>query len=192
MTLSSGIVVDAGVLPTASGGGNDPAAQEKIEALEAELQDARNRIIDMTYGVDYEWIYFDTQASVGADFTWGPSNAPKFFEYWEPIINSGDDALIEEEILRIYEEDIYRMYVLRCAIDPKNANRYYLIKMEDHAKQHTDPLVANWLAMDHKQPEQWSWNWSGEIKDGSIYLNGEPSSALIFAFMKVKEEWRLK
>ena len=193
MTLSSGIIVDAGALPAASGeGGNDPATQEKIETLETELQDARNRIIDMTYGVDYEWIYFDTQASVGADLTWGPSNAPKFFEYWEPIINSGDDALIEEEILRIYEEDIYRMYVLRCAIDPKSSNRYYLIKMEDHAKQHTDPLVANWLAMDHKEPEKWSWNWSGEIKDGSIYLNGAPSSAMIFAFMKVKEEWRLK
>jgi hypothetical protein len=35
------------------------------------------------------------------------------------------------------------------------------------------------------------WNWTGD-EDGGFTLGGKPSSALVVAFMKVKEEYRGK
>jgi hypothetical protein len=185
VTLSDGQVLDAGEMPAGSGGaGMTEEERAELESLRAIKQE----VLDLTYGVEYEWIYYDVQPINGIrDLIFNQQTAPKFYEDWLPVLNSGDDALIEEFIMSIYEQDIYRLYVLRCAADPKRDNRYYMVPVEDHLIQELDPFIPSYGPVS----DLTHWNWSGE-EDGGFYINCLPTSAMVFALMKVKEEYRMK
>ena len=185
VTLSDDQVLDAGEMPAGSGG-SGMTEEEKAE-LES-LRAIKQEVLDLTYGVEYEWIYYHVQTSAAVtELGFNQETAPGFYEDWLPVLETGDDALIEEFIVRMYEEDIYRMYILRCAVDPKRENRYYMIPLEDHAKQVLDPFVPLYEPVKSVT----SWNWGGEA-DGGFTIDRKPTSAMVFAFMKVKEEYRLK
>lgn len=184
VTLSDDQVLDAGEMPAGSGSGMTEEEKTELESLRAIKQE----VLDLTYGVEYEWIYYDVQTSASiTELCFNQETAPGFYEDWLPVLETGDDALIEEFIVRMYEEDIYRMYVLRCAADPKRDNRYYMFPLEDHAKQELDPFVPLYTPVTSLT----SWNWGGEA-DGGFTIDARPTSAMVFAFMKVKEEYRLK
>ena len=185
VTLSDDQVLDAGEMPAGSGGsGMTEEERAELESLRAIKQE----VLDLTYGVEYEWIYYDVQPINGIrDLAFNQQTAPKFYEDWLPVYNSGDDALIEEFIMSIYEQDIYRLYVLRCAADPKRDNRYYMVPVEDHLIQELDPFIPSYNPVS----DLTHWNWSGE-EDGGFYINCIPTSAMVFALMKVKEEYRMK
>jgi hypothetical protein len=182
--LSNNTVVDAGELPVGEGGsGEGGVAQEDFDAVQAELARTKQQLLDLTYGVEYEWIYFYDQVNAGtADLGFNQSNAPGFYEDWLPVLNSGDDSLIEEFIVKMYEEDIYRVYVLRTVSEHKMYNRYELLPLEDHATQPENEWLKTWQATENVT----SWNWGGE-EDGSFSLVGKTLSALSFAFLKVKK-----
>ena len=190
VTLTNGQLVDAGEIPVnGEGGGSNPEVDKELAATKAELLEARQKLADLTYGVDYEWIYFCEQPSAGLDnLTFNQETAPKFYEDWLPVLESGDDDLIEDFIVKMYEEDIYRMYVLRLTIEHKLYNRYELIPLADHAKQ---PGVSDYLKDWNPTSTLTSWNWTGD-EDGGFTIDAKPSSGLVIAFMKVKEEFRLK
>ena len=182
--LSNNEVVDAGELPVGEGGGSGEGAnQEEVEALKTELAATKQQLLDLTYGVEYEWIYFYDQTSAGIeDLGFNQEIAPGFYEDWLPVLNTGDDALIEEFIVKMYEEDIYRMYVLKLADEHKAFNRYELLPLEDHASQVRSEFMDNWTPVKNV----YSWNWGGE-EDGSFTVTGKTLSAMSFAFLKVKK-----
>lgn len=194
VTLTNGQLVDAGEVPVGEGGGTGGggASEERVKELEEEvsrLQEMKQNFLDTTYGVEYEWIYFYEQpGSAQGTLGFNQQTAPGFYEDWLPVLETGDDALIEEFILRMYEEDIYRMYVLRIVGEHKLYNKYEFLPLEDHAIQ---PAVSAYM-------QQWTpvksldnWNWSGE-EDGGFTLGALPTSPMVIAFMKVKEEYRGK
>ena len=182
--LSNNEVVDAGELPVGEGGGSGEGAnQEEVETLKTELAATKQQLLDLTYGVEYEWIYFYDQANAGIeDLGFNQEIAPGFYEDWLPVLNTGDDALIEEFIVKMYEEDIYRMYVLKLADEHKAFNRYELLPLEDHASQVRSEFMENWTPVKNV----YSWNWGGE-EDGSFTVTGKTLSAMSFAFLKVKK-----
>ena len=55
--------------------------------------------------------------------------APKFYEDWSPIFESEDETLIEEFIMNMYEQDIYRVYIMKLADESM-----YQYKEEIHKK----------------------------------------------------------
>ena len=181
--LSNNTVVDAGELPVGEGGTGEGVDSEEIVALKAELAETKQRLLDLTYGVDYEWVYFyDQTISAQDDLGFNQQTAPGFYEDWIPVLETGDDALIEEFILRMYEEDIYRMYVLRCAEDPKYCNRYELLPLADHATQPKNENLEKWTPVKSTT----CWNWTGD-EDGGFTIDVGPTSAMSFAFLKVKK-----
>jgi hypothetical protein len=95
---------------------------------------------------------------------------------------------MEEFIIKMYEEDIYRMYVLRLTIEHRLYNIYEMIPLADHAKQ---PGVSDYLKKWNPTSTLTSWNWTAD-EDGGFTIDAKPSSGLVIAFMKVKEEYRLK
>ena len=190
VTLTNGQLIDAGEIPVSGeGGGSNPEVDKELAATKAELLETRQKLADLTYGVEYEWIYFYEQSSAGSDkLGFNQETAPKFYEDWLPVLETGDDALIEEFIMKVYEEDIYRMYVLRISSEHRLYNRYELIPVEAHSKQ---PEVSNFIKKWNPTGALTSWNWGGE-EDGGFTIDALPSSPLVFAFMKVKEEFRIK
>ena len=190
VTLTNGQLIDAGEIPVnGEGGGSNPEVDKELAATKAELLETRQKLADLTYGVEYEWIYFYEQSSAGSDkLGFNQETAPKFYEDWLPVLETGDDALIEEFIMKVYEEDIYRMYVLRISSEHRLYNRYELIPVEAHSKQ---PEVSNFIKNWNPTGALTSWNWGGE-EDGGFTIDALPSSPLVFAFMKVKEEFRIK
>ena len=190
VTLTNGQLIDAGEIPVnGEGGGSNPEVDKELAATKAELLETRQKLADLTYGVEYEWIYFYEQSSAGSDkLGFNQETAPKFYEDWLPVLETGDDVLIEEFIMKVYEEDIYRMYVLRISSEHRLYNRYELIPVEAHSKQ---PGVSDFIKNWNPTGALTSWNWSGE-EDGGFTIDALPSSPLVFAFMKVKEEFRIK
>jgi hypothetical protein len=191
--LSNGNVLDAGVLPAGAagepgvGGGVNSA---EVEALQAELDNTKQMLLDLTYGVDYEWIYFFSQDPnvLGNQLGFNHETAPKFYEDWDPVLDSGDDAAIEEFIVNMYSQDIYRMYVLRIATEHRLYNRYEMVPLEGHEMQ---PEVSDYVKQWNPVKNLTAWNWGGE-PDGSFTIDCGPGSPMVFAFMKVKEEYRGK
>lgn len=189
VTLSDDQVLDAGEVPAGSGGAVNPEIEKELEDTKAELAAAKANLVENTYGVEYEWIYYYSQAEA-AEGTLGfnQETAPGFYEDWLPVLETGDDALIEEFILRMYAEDIYRMYVLRIAVDHPRNNIYELIPLEGHEIQPESSLyLSTWTAAKSVT----SWNWTGD-EDGGFTINAATTSRVVFAFMKVKEEYRGK
>lgn len=87
--------------------------------------------------------------------------------------------------MSMYEQDIYRMYVLRPKADHQAFNRYEFLPIEDSAIQPENPYFPTWTPT----VSLTCWNWSGD-EDGGFFLDTIPTSMLTFAFMKVKEEYR--
>jgi hypothetical protein len=188
VTLSNGEVLDAGEMPAGSGGGG--VDSEEVEKLQAEidsLQQIKQDFLDMTFGVEYEWIYYADQTEICNDLPFNQQNAPGFYEDWLPVLNSGDDALIEEFVVKMYAEDIYRVYVMKVASEHKIYNRYELCPLAGHELQPDNVFFKKW------QPvvSLTSWNWAGE-EDGGFIIDAAPTSQMTFALMKVKEEYRGK
>ena len=200
VTLSDDQVLDAGEVPVGSGGEGggavNPELEKELEDTKAELAVAQNELavakadlVANTYGVEYEWIYYYTQPIAGpTGLGFNQETAPGFYEDWLPVLETGDDALIEEFILRMYAEDIYRMYILRAAVDHPRTNIYELIPLEGHEIQPKSSLyLTTWTAAKSVT----SWNWTGD-EDGGFTINAATTSRVVFAFMKVKEEYRGK
>ena len=101
------------------------------------------------------------------------------------VLNSGDDALLEEWITAMYEEDIYRVYVMKVASDHRFCYRYEMIPLDGHAIQPENTYVPKWNPVKSLT----SWNWGGE-EDGGFIIDAAPTSVMTFALMKVKEEYR--
>ena len=181
VTLSNDQVLDAGELPAGQGGG---AVNPEIEK---ELAETKQQLLDLTYGVEYEWAYEFVQTNVGVELGFNEETAPEFAAEYLPILESGDDAAIEEFIMNMYEQDIYRMYVLRNAEDHKAFNRYELLPLQDHSIQPVNTYLPNWTPMKSTA----AWNWGGEGADG-FTLDVAPTSPMVFVLMKVKEEYRGK
>ena len=189
VTLTNGKLIDAGEIPTGGEGTVDPEIENELSATKAELLEARKRLADLTYGVEYEWIYFCEQPNAGMNkLSFNKETAPGFYEDWTPVYESGDDSLMEEFITKMYEEDIYRMYVLRLTIEHRMYNRYEFIPLQDNIKQ---PGVSEFLKGWDPTSKLTSWNWTGD-EDGGFTIDAKPSSGLVIAFMKVKEDSRLK
>ena len=172
------------------GGGNspiNPEIEKELNATKAELQETKQKLLDLTYGVDYEWIYFCEQTEASSDkLSFNKETAPKFYEDWSPIVESGDEDLMIDFIEKMYVEDIYRMYVLRITGEHRLYNRYELIPLADHEIQ---PEPSAFLAGWNPTAALKNWNWTGD-EDGGFTLGAKPSSPLVIAFMKVKEEYR--
>ena len=183
VTLSDGQILDAGELPAGQDGGSADTS-----ALEAELVETKQQLLDLTYGVEYEWAY-EVAQTIAADreLPFNEENAPGFAEDWLPVLESGDDAAIEEFIVNMYEQDIYRMYVMRVVGDHRKDNRYELLPLEDHSIQPENTYLPGWTPMKSTT----SWNWRGEGADG-FFLDIAPTSPMVFVLMKVKEEYRGK
>jgi len=180
--LSNNTVVDAGELPAGEGGSGGADAEE-VAALQAELAETKQKLLDLTFGVEYEWIYFyDQERSTESDLGFNQQTAPGFYEDWLPVLETGDDALIEEFITRMYEEDIYRMYIMKVASDHRKDYRYELLPLEEHAIQPVNTYLPNWTPVKSTT----SWNWTGD-EDGGFFLDVGPTSAMTFAFLKVKK-----
>jgi hypothetical protein len=178
--LSNGQILDAGELPAGQGGGGAVNPE-----LEKELAETKQQLLDLTYGVEYEYIYFDVQDSAAeTDLKFDPVTAPKFFEEYNAAIDAGQD---EDFIMSMYEQDIYRMYILRPASDHRIMNRYEMIPIEDSSVQPKNNYISSWNPVKNIS----SWNWTGDT-DGGFTINQGPTSAMVFAFMKVKEEYRGK
>lgn len=178
--LSNGQILDAGELPAGQGGGGAVNPE-----LEKELAETKQQLLDLTYGVEYEYIYFDVQdAAAETDLKFDPVTAPKFFEEYNAAIDAGQD---EDFIMSMYEQDIYRMYILRVASDHRVMNRYEMIPIEDSEVQPKNDYISSWNPVKNIS----SWNWTGDT-DGGFTINQGPTSAMVFAFMKVKEEYRGK
>ena len=181
--LSNNTVVDAGELPVGEGGSGSGggASSEEVKQMQAELAETKQQLLDFTYGVEYEWIYFYDQLSVGNTLGFNQAIAPGFYEDWLPVLETGDDALIEEFIVRMYEEDIYRMYVLKTSEEHRALNRYELLPLQDHAIQPVNTYLPKWNPVKSLT----SWNWNGD-EDGGFSIDATPTSPMSFAFLKVK------
>lgn len=184
VTLTNDSIVDAGELPAAEGGGG--ADSEEIAALQAELAKAKQDILDMTYGVEYEWIYESTVDGGSGVVDLGRDKAPLYWADWDAImeLEGVDDELFEQSIMDMYEKDIYRMYILRNATDHKAFNRYELVPMIDHAVQPENTYLAQWTPVKSIK----TWN----VDDSSFSFSAIPTSTMVIALMKVKEEYRGK
>ena len=181
--LSNNTVVDAGELPVGEGGSGSGggASSEEVKQMQAELTETKQQLLDLTYGVEYEWIYFYDQPSVGNTLGFNQAVAPGFYEDWLPVLETGDDALIEEFIVRMYEEDIYRMYVLKGSAEHRLFNRYELLPLDGHTVQPVNTYLPTWNPVKSLT----SWNWNGD-EDGGFSIDATPTSPMSFAFLKVK------
>ena len=176
VTLTNGKQVDAGLLPSSGGGGElDPAIAE-------ELAETKQRLLDLTYGVDYEWIYEYKQPGISATIDFNPTNAPKFFEEYHAATEAGGT---EEENWwnMLVSEDVYRLYILRIITEPKGLNRYdTLVPHEGNTSQTLGSGVSSWNPI--KSVTEFTFD--GNDNNGFL-LDATPTSQVIFALMKVRK-----
>jgi hypothetical protein len=191
VTLSNDQVLDAGEVPVGSGGeGGGGADAEEVEAMKTELAKTKQELLDLTYGVEYEWIYFyDQPTSATMALGFDRATAPKFYEDVDAAIEAGD-AEYESFLYSMYEQDIYRMYVLKLVADHKVFNRYELLPIEGSTAQPANTYIPTWNPVKGLT----GWNVDTETDTNGFTLTGAsaPTSAMTVAFMKVKEEYRGK
>ena len=183
VTLSNGQVLDAGEMPAGQGGGAGMTDEERQE-LE-NLKEMKQQLLDMTYGVEYEWIYEYAQPEAGLNtLGFNRQTAPKFFEDLDAVIEAeGEDAGLEAFVMNLIEQDIYRLYVLRVNSEHRIYNRYELVPFEGNEIQ---PPTSDYLAGWNPTENLSCWNWNGDL-DGGIVIDAKPSSGLVFALLKVKK-----
>ena len=185
ITLSDDQILDAGEIP-ASGG----ADAEEVAAMKTELAETKQELLDLTYGVEYEWIYFyDQPTSATMALGFDRETAPKFYEDVDAAMAAGD-AEYESFLYSIYEQDIYRMYVLKVVADHKVFNRYELLPVEDSTAQPANTYLPTWNPV--KGLTGWNVDTEVDTKGFTLCGSSAPTSAMTFAFMKVKEEYRGK
>ena len=157
------------------------AARDEIAAL----KETKDQLLASTFGVEYEWKYEVNQDAISDIVPFNENNAPKFYEEWNAVLETGDDALIEEFIMAMYEQDIYRMYIMKVADEHKIYNRYEMIPMDGHEIQPANNYVPKWTPV--KDVSCWNWG-----EDEGFILDAIPTSKMTFAFIKVKPEYRGK
>ena len=177
VTLSDDQVLDAGEMPAGQGGGTVNPEIEK------ELAETKQQLLDLTYGVEYEWIYFCEQDEELNSIGFNRETAPKFYEEIDEAINAGDEAF-EEFIINMYEQDIYRMYVLRIVSEHKYANRYELLPLIDNPHHSRSAFLAKWNAT--SPVEAWNVDIENDV-NGFEFIGGFPTSPLVLAFLKIKK-----
>ena len=185
VTLTDDSIIDAGQVPVSEGsgeGGGGGADSEEVAALKAELQDTKQQLLDLTYGVEFEWLVVADQPEASKYAPFDEENCPYFFDEWNPILESGDEAAIEKFCIDMYAEDIYRMYVLKPVADHQAFNRYELFPLDGHEIQPANDYLVRWTPVTSLR----TWNW----EDTVFTLNTIPTSTMTFAFGKVKEEYR--
>ena len=146
-----------------------------------ELSELKQRLLDLTFGVDYEWKYELKQTGIDGTLNFNPSNAPKFFEE----VHALEEGSPEEEAwwTKFYEEDIFRLYAIRVASEPVGFNRYKtLIPLEDNATQTLGEEMADWSAVNGVQ----TWNFDGNDENG-FTLNAPATSPMVYVLMKIKK-----
>jgi len=177
VTLSNGQVLDAGEMPAGQGGSG--MTDEERQELE-NLKEMKQQFLDLTYGVEYEWLYEFAQPAAGSNVIgFNRENAPGFFA---DLDEAGEEGL-EEFIINVMEQDIYRMYVLRLSSEHRMYNRYEMIPFEGHA---TQPEASEFLAGWNPTANLHSWTWDGDF-EGGFSIDAKPSSALVVALLKVKK-----
>ena len=159
--------------------------ESQIKALKEELEMAKKKILDMEYGVEYEWIYEMKQDGIG-NVLFNRDNAPKFFQDLDVIEEAYangeiDDVVYEAWWNQFIVEDNYRVYVLRNADDHKAFNRYdALLPYEGSEVQQPGEGLEGW---DLVPVEHWGWNFNGK----EVVLNYMTMSRMVFVIMKVKK-----
>ena len=177
VTLSNGQVLDAGEMPAGQGGAG--MTDEERQELE-NLKEMKQQFLDLTYGVEYEWLYeFAQPAAASNVIGFNRENAPGFFA---DLDEAGEEGL-EEFIINVMEQDIYRMYVLRLSSEHRMYNRYEMIPFDGHA---TQPEASEFLAGWNPTANLHSWTWDGDF-EGGFSIDAKPSSALVVALLKVKK-----
>ena len=177
VTLSNDTTIDAGELPAGQGGGSVNPEIEK------ELAETKQQLLDLTYGVEYEWIYFCEQDEELNSIGFNRETAPKFYEEIDAAIEAGDEAF-EEFIINMYEQDIYRMYVLRIVSEHKYANRYELLPLIDNPHHSRSAFLTKWNAT--SPVEAWNVDIENDV-NGFEFVGGFPTSPLVLAFLKIKK-----
>ena len=146
-----------------------------------ELSELKQRLLDLTFGVDYEWKYELKQTGIDGTLNFNPSNAPKFFEEVHALEEGSPEE--EEWWTKFYEEDIFRLYAIRVASEPVGFNRYKtLIPLEDNATQTLGEEMADWSAVNGVQ----TWNFDGNDENG-FTLNAPATSPMVYVLMKIKK-----
>ena len=177
VVLSDGRVLDAGEMPAGQGGAG--MTDEERQELE-NLKEMKQQFLDLTYGVEYEWLYeFAQPAAASNVIGFNRENAPGFFA---DLDEAGEEGL-EEFITNVMEQDIYRMYVLRLSSEHRMYNRYEMIPFDGHA---TQPEASEFLAGWNPTANLHSWTWDGDF-EGGFRIDAKPSSALVVALLKVKK-----
>ena len=145
------------------------------------LKNIKQQLLDLTYGVEYEWVYLcDQPESASMNILFNEENAPEFFKEWSEVEATGDDTLIEEFLINMYEQDIYRMYCMKTAGEHKSLNRYELIPLAGHETQPENTYFSKWSPVS----DLTSWNWD---IDAGFTIDCKPTTPMSFAFLKVKK-----
>ncbi len=156
---------------------------KQIQALKEELAMAKQRLLDMEYGVEYEWMHEVKQEQNGT-VIFNRENAPRLFEDMDIIEAAYENGEISNDEydawwMQFIDKDNYRIYALRAVEDHKALNRYdALIPYEDSLVQNRGEGLENWdLA-----PADWTWTFDGE----KVILNRMTVSKMVFVILKVK------
>ena len=179
VTLSNDEVIDAGEMPAGAGGESGVDSEEVVQLkseiayLQSEIDHMMMQIADDTCGAVYEWVYHFYVPT--GDYA---INVAHVTELWADVDAMGIDPFLDA----IYEEDAYRLYILRCAADLKYMNRYEVLPVADNPMQQIGH-IADWDPV----KDITSWTFEGDQGDPNIYLDGAPTSDMIFALLKVKK-----
>ena len=158
--------------------------EEQIQVLKEELEMAKKKLLDMEYGVEYEWIHEVKQKEYSADI-FNRENAPRLFEELDVIEEAYANGEISDEKyeawwLQFTEKDNYRVYALRNVEDHKLFNRYdALLPYEGSSVQTQGEGLEGWELVPNNN---WSWSFNGEV----VSLNGIAMANMVYVIMKVK------
>lgn len=149
--------------------------------ISVELAELKQTLLDLTFGVEYEWKYELKQTGINGTLDFNPSNAPKFFEEVHALEEGSPEE--EEWWTKFYEEDIYRLYAIRVASEPVGFNRYKtMIPLEDNTTQKLGEEMADWSAVNGVA----TWNFDGNDENG-ITVNAPATSPMVYVLMKLKK-----
>ena len=166
----------------------DPVKEDyeaQIKALKEELEMAKKKILDMEFGVEYEWMHEVKQEEVDT-IIFNRENAPSLFNEMDTIEEAFAKGEIDEEKynewwMQFENGDVFRVYALRLASDNKAFTRYnVLIPYEGSTVQQPGEGLQDWEVVPGLD---WTWSFDGE----QIVLNYMALSRMVFAIMKVKE-----
>lgn len=149
--------------------------------IAVELAELKQTLLDLTFGVDYEWKYELKQTGINGTLDFNPSNAPKFFKEIHALEEGSPEE--EEWWTKFYEEDIFRLYAIRVASEPVGFNRYKtMIPLEDNTTQKLGEEMADWSAVNGVA----TWNFDGNDENG-FTVNAPATSPMVYVLMKLKK-----